>query len=582
MSARFEDMSERERDADARFADWVDDRMSVRDRERFEAELRVNPALRLRAEDYRRTVETARQALRMPMQEIDVADAVMARLQDGGGAITPAPVSPARSIVTSWRRASHRALWFSGAVAAAVFALLGLLFRWDPAPQTTEVASGPAAGADDDAAPRENSPPRLDGGDARAPDARVLAEQQVPQAPTKVEEGVELGDLSAATAADPAARSGRLAPGAFADEAKAKADQVAELAPPVPLPSPSEPAATPPAARNVAAPTPPTRNELAPDAPASTVPAPTETVLPSAQPFSAVELHGKGAEVQAPRTESEALKDRDGVRMRQAAPGVDQPILTGALMLPQVRLLRQLVGSYAAPQGQNKEQNAVTQFFLADRASVELDAVLPAPTLLFQRLAIAPATVSAAVGDDKARMVTNDALSEAWLVEGSGPEVFTYLARLASAGREFGFQIANGEVPTAEVLTLLPPVAAAPGDRTWIGPGMGAVDTHAQRAMERSEAGAGAAGGAAPESKGASVPPGNAPAAGPASPGPVGRGAAEPTRPLPEPGAQRADQVGPEVPLPGTPEPKPGVPAGPVRVVIVIDRAAALPRSTGR
>jgi hypothetical protein len=47
---------------DERLADWVDGRLSERDRERFEAELRVSPQLRERVDEYERTVQSVRAA----------------------------------------------------------------------------------------------------------------------------------------------------------------------------------------------------------------------------------------------------------------------------------------------------------------------------------------------------------------------------------------------------------------------------------------------------------------------------------------------------------------------------------------
>jgi hypothetical protein len=48
---------------DERIADWVDGRLDAIQLQRFEAELRVNPALRAEAEEYRRSVEAIREAL---------------------------------------------------------------------------------------------------------------------------------------------------------------------------------------------------------------------------------------------------------------------------------------------------------------------------------------------------------------------------------------------------------------------------------------------------------------------------------------------------------------------------------------
>lgn len=141
-----------ERDVDERLCDWLDGRMSARDLERFEAELRVNPGLRARADEYRRTVEVMQQALRAPMRPIDVADAVMARVAGtaSGGGLPRAPVP--------LRGASHRARWLSAGLAAAVLALLALLVRWQPAPEATEVAAQPPADRQLQDAPAAEAP----------------------------------------------------------------------------------------------------------------------------------------------------------------------------------------------------------------------------------------------------------------------------------------------------------------------------------------------------------------------------------------------------------------------------------------
>ena len=74
-------------DVDERLADWVDGTMSARDRERFEAEMRVNPSLRQQVEEYEQTVSSIQTALRGDVHETDLADRVMAGLaQEATGA----------------------------------------------------------------------------------------------------------------------------------------------------------------------------------------------------------------------------------------------------------------------------------------------------------------------------------------------------------------------------------------------------------------------------------------------------------------------------------------------------------------
>ncbi len=73
-------------DVDERLADWVDKTMSPRDRERFEAEMRVSPHLRDQVADYEGTVASIREALNDETHETNLADRVMASLaQEASG-----------------------------------------------------------------------------------------------------------------------------------------------------------------------------------------------------------------------------------------------------------------------------------------------------------------------------------------------------------------------------------------------------------------------------------------------------------------------------------------------------------------
>jgi hypothetical protein len=111
-------VSDPERDVDERLADWVDGRMSERERERFVAELRVNPQLRRDLEQYERTVGVLRAALRAPTTPTHVADRVLATIASGGAPGT------ARG-AARWPRA-----WWSFACAAAVLAAVLWIDHW--------------------------------------------------------------------------------------------------------------------------------------------------------------------------------------------------------------------------------------------------------------------------------------------------------------------------------------------------------------------------------------------------------------------------------------------------------------------
>ena len=124
-------MNDREPDlrgGDERLADWVDGRMSDRDRERFLAEMRVNAQLKKDLENYERTVGVVRSALRAPMQPAPIADRVMAAI-----AAEKAKPEPVRSAPLSFR---SRPLWWS-LLSAAALLLVALLVNELPSPPAT-------------------------------------------------------------------------------------------------------------------------------------------------------------------------------------------------------------------------------------------------------------------------------------------------------------------------------------------------------------------------------------------------------------------------------------------------------------
>jgi hypothetical protein len=140
MRARDGNGSDR-RDVDDRLADWVDGRMSDKERERFVAELRVNPQLRQDLEQYERTVGVVRAALRAPQPSsisasAGIADRVMAAIAAGSASPgTRRAGGPARA-----------RLWTSVAAAAALLAtalVIDQFFRAQPA--TRDTASHDAA-----------------------------------------------------------------------------------------------------------------------------------------------------------------------------------------------------------------------------------------------------------------------------------------------------------------------------------------------------------------------------------------------------------------------------------------------------
>ncbi|HZN40154.1 MAG TPA: hypothetical protein VFD82_15215 [Planctomycetota bacterium] len=125
--------SKPEREVDARLADWVDGRLSERERERFVAELRVNPQLRKDLEDYEKTVAAVRAALQAPVRPVQIADRVMTAIAAG---------NPRSSVGQRWR---NRSFMWSLASAAALLLLALLVNTWSPAPKTDTTAALDAA-----------------------------------------------------------------------------------------------------------------------------------------------------------------------------------------------------------------------------------------------------------------------------------------------------------------------------------------------------------------------------------------------------------------------------------------------------
>jgi hypothetical protein len=126
------------REPDERLADWVDGCMSDRERERFTAELRVNPQLRADLAAYERTVATLREALRAPTAPLPrrelaaggttLADRVLAQVQGA---------APARSLRRAGGGIAWRPVLWSLASAAALLMLTLLLDSWSAEPSAT-------------------------------------------------------------------------------------------------------------------------------------------------------------------------------------------------------------------------------------------------------------------------------------------------------------------------------------------------------------------------------------------------------------------------------------------------------------
>jgi hypothetical protein len=160
------------RPPDERFAEWVDGCMSPRDRERFEAELRVSATLRAELAAYERTVATLREALQAPTAPTALADRVLAAVQAASSAL-PSPSG-------SRPRRSFGAYLFGGLAAAA---LMGMAV-WFDAWVTPNGEVDKMAQVDHD---RLAAPPS-----AAAPVAGSGGRSDVPAAEKEAEPGVEL------------------------------------------------------------------------------------------------------------------------------------------------------------------------------------------------------------------------------------------------------------------------------------------------------------------------------------------------------------------------------------------------------
>ena len=133
-------------ESDERLADWVDGAMTPRERERFEAELRVSKSLRDRLAAYEKTVRAVRQGLAQQDAPLDVSASVMARIRAADRGSSPS--SPlARSLPTPRLSDVPGAWWRSASVAAAIVAVIVVLDRWEPRKKRTEqaVAEAPEA-----------------------------------------------------------------------------------------------------------------------------------------------------------------------------------------------------------------------------------------------------------------------------------------------------------------------------------------------------------------------------------------------------------------------------------------------------
>lgn len=203
-------------DVDERLCDWVDGRMTERERERFAAELRVSASLRQQLADYERTVAAIRAALQAPTTPVPMADRVVAALAtQQNRAAQPIVAMP-------WRGRSWSHLGFCAASAAALLLLALWIDSWAGRSVGNPASSTDAAQVDVRLQAKQQAaaaPVDTDGfgaanerSDDSAPGLRKLAEPTVP-AP---------GQAAPANSADPAPGAGAPGEGARGVEPQPK------------------------------------------------------------------------------------------------------------------------------------------------------------------------------------------------------------------------------------------------------------------------------------------------------------------------------------------------------------------------
>ena len=126
-------------ESDERLADWVDEAMTPRERQRFEAELRVSKSLRDRLAAYEKTVRAVRNGLAQQDAPMDVAASVMERIRAADGGSSPSSPLP-RSLPSLRLSNVPGALWRSASLAAAILVVIALLDRWEPRAKIEEQA----------------------------------------------------------------------------------------------------------------------------------------------------------------------------------------------------------------------------------------------------------------------------------------------------------------------------------------------------------------------------------------------------------------------------------------------------------
>lgn len=448
-----------ERELDDRLADWVDGRMTDRERERFLAELRVNAQLRRDLADYEETVAAVRAALQAPTSPTNLTDRVLS-------AIAAPDRTPAHGMPPGHAPFVRRPLFWSLASAAAVLivALLvdGLSGR--PAVETAavldakEAAERPDAGdqpaslrvlfgapdADKNKAEAsDNWAPEDPPGERSVADGRPQVREQLKVEPSRPEAANERAAAPPAATQDPAT------------EAEPRIAGRLEV---------STSGATPPAPAPGGMPEPVQVEELARDR----VDIPDEAAGPGsgvAGPPASTRRRGEPGKDRAEEAEKKsATKPGAGLATGGAGSRTARPILPMVVLQGDPVDLGRDSGrddasraKAAAKLGASQDAAARLDAFFADQMRHDAPATpapgLPfAPSLRFRPLE-PPAAGPEAIPAQEAPAVRPTggvaAIERTWLVEGTRDDVALVLRRLAAFAKKGNLMLATDETHAA-------------------------------------------------------------------------------------------------------------------------------------
>lgn len=566
---------------DERLADWLDGRMSPRELERFEAEMRVSKPLREKAEAYKQTAQSVKDAFSLAGPKVDLASRVLARIADphgnrpgsagaAGGAAAPIDGSgdagPAGRVL-AFPKSLPKPFLLSSLVAAAMVTLVIVLDRWQPS-TTTEAAfvdaldpfaQAPAPQVPGNPEPSGSAAP----GEKADVSAGVVAQRRL---------DADAGEWSAKEAKPEGGGAG-----APDDTSRRLKDREEMLR----LEEQSRSGGS--------------ESETA------------QAGSGEALEQKSGDAHRLGAQLPDAETKNEGVRDDVGkVQAGTLTFGMPPPIesATPRTAVPTVRLrfldeasrarLRSAEVPAEPAAGAAKAKGVVEREQVAAKSAdngsllagaLQLDRALGNVQVV--RLPSVPKdggsmgeAGTAVEAKDKAATGTGSASAQAWIVEGPAADVQAFLATLSEAGRARGYEIVNGEVAVTELQALDPSLPTVPGarfvPRTSAGLPSDALPSGGEdlanaapgRAGKPPSPGAGAerSGTAGPSSPGPGGPASPGPG-GPASPGPAATGGGRRGAPSPATGG---------APTPNTPAAGGGGGAMlvmPVRVVVVIEPA---------